>query len=130
MITTHLKKGGAMYGVPIVLHRSARLLPKWEKITGLKSSGWQTKYMTTRWGTCNIKTGKLWFNLQLAKKQPKRRLSAVSIQKHALCFKAESGIAKHGKPNCVAGSSKTPRAEGQALLTAPPYRCLLGYLRQ
>ena len=28
-----------------------RLLPKWEKVTGLKASGWQTKYMTTRWGT-------------------------------------------------------------------------------
>jgi predicted metal-dependent hydrolase len=24
--------------------------------------------MTTRWGTCNTKTGKIWFNLQLAKK--------------------------------------------------------------
>lgn len=48
----------------------ARLLPKWEKITGLKAESWQTKYMTTRWGTCNTKTGKLWFNLQLAKKSP------------------------------------------------------------
>lgn len=48
----------------------ARLLPKWEKITGLKAASWQTKYMTTRWGTCNTKTGKLWFNLQLAKKSP------------------------------------------------------------
>ncbi len=47
-----------------------KLLPKWEKITGLKASGWQTKYMTTRWGTCNTKTGKIWFNLQLAKKTP------------------------------------------------------------
>lgn len=47
-----------------------KLLPKWEKITGLKASGWQTKYMTTRWGTCNIKTGKIWLNLQLAKKTP------------------------------------------------------------
>jgi predicted metal-dependent hydrolase len=47
-----------------------RLLPKWEKVTGLKASGWQTKYMTTRWGTCNIKTGKIWLNLQLAKKTP------------------------------------------------------------
>lgn len=45
-----------------------RLLPKWEKVTGLKASGWQTKYMTTRWGTCNTKTGKIWLNLQLAKK--------------------------------------------------------------
>ena len=45
-----------------------RLMPKWEKITGLKALTWQTKYMTTRWGTCNPKTRKLWFNLQLAKK--------------------------------------------------------------
>jgi len=48
----------------------ARLLPKWELITGLKPTGWQTKYMTTRWGTCNTKTGKIWLNLQLAKKTP------------------------------------------------------------
>ena len=48
----------------------ARLLPKWEKTTGLKAAAWQTKYMTTRWGTCNVKTGKIWLNLQLAKKTP------------------------------------------------------------
>ncbi len=48
----------------------ARLLPKWEKITGLKATNWQTKYMTTRWGTCNKKIGKIWLNLQLAKKTP------------------------------------------------------------
>ena len=43
-------------------------LPKWEKATGLYCNSWQTKYMTTRWGTCNIEKKKLWFNLQLAKK--------------------------------------------------------------
>ena len=43
-------------------------LPKWEKITGLHCDSWQTKYMTTRWGTCNTNTGKIWLNLQLAKK--------------------------------------------------------------
>lgn len=48
----------------------ARLLPKWEKLTGLKTTSWQTKYMTTRWGTCNMKTKKIWLNLQLAKKTP------------------------------------------------------------
>lgn len=48
----------------------ARLLPKWEQITGLRPDGWQTKYMTTRWGTCNTTTRKLWLNLQLAKKTP------------------------------------------------------------
>jgi len=46
----------------------ARVLPKWEQKIGLKASSWQTKYMTTRWGTCNRKTGKIWLNLQLAKK--------------------------------------------------------------
>lgn len=43
-------------------------LPKWEKITGLYFNSWQTKYMTTRWGTCNTNTRKIWLNLQLAKK--------------------------------------------------------------
>ena len=43
-------------------------LPKWEQITGLYCNSWQTKYMTTRWGTCNTNTRKIWLNLQLAKK--------------------------------------------------------------
>jgi predicted metal-dependent hydrolase len=47
-----------------------RLLPKWEERTGLICNVWQTKYMTTRWGTCNIQKRKIWLNLQLAKKTP------------------------------------------------------------
>ena len=46
----------------------AHLLPKWESITGLKCDTWQTKYMTSKWGTCNITNKKIWLNLQLAKK--------------------------------------------------------------
>ncbi|EPR08131.1 M48 family metallopeptidase [Ruminiclostridium papyrosolvens] len=46
------------------------LLPKCEKTTGLKATSWQTKYMTSRWGTCNTQSGKIWLNLQLAKKTP------------------------------------------------------------
>lgn len=45
-----------------------KYLRKWEGITGLHCSGWQSKYMTTKWGTCNSSTGKIWINLQLAKK--------------------------------------------------------------
>ena len=45
-----------------------KYLPKWERITGLKCSSWQSKYMTTKWGTCNTATGKIWLNLRLAKK--------------------------------------------------------------
>lgn len=47
------------------------LLPKWEIVTDLHPTSWQTKNMTTRWGTCNTKTGKIWLNLQLAKKSIK-----------------------------------------------------------
>lgn len=45
-----------------------RFLPKWEQITELHCESWQTKYMVTRWGTCNTEKKKLWFNLQLAQK--------------------------------------------------------------
>lgn len=45
-----------------------KLLPKWEQITGLHADSWQTKYMITRWGTCNAEAKKLWFNIQLAQK--------------------------------------------------------------
>jgi len=54
----------------ILKEEIARLLPKWEKLTGIKCAGWQTKYMTTRWGTCNVAKRKIWLNLQLAKKTP------------------------------------------------------------
>lgn len=54
----------------ILKEEITRLLPKWEKITGLKAESWQTKYMTTRWGTCNAQKKKVWLNLQLAKKTP------------------------------------------------------------
>lgn len=40
-------------------------LPAWEKKTGLKANGWQTKIMQNKWGSCNP-AGKLWFNLHLA----------------------------------------------------------------
>lgn len=46
----------------------AKRLPRWEALTGLHCRSWQTRYMTTCWGTCNPDTGKIWLNLQLAKK--------------------------------------------------------------
>ena len=47
-----------------------QLLPKWEKRTNLKITSWQTRNMTSRWGSCKPKTGKILFNIQLAKKPP------------------------------------------------------------
>ena len=66
-------------------------LPKWERITGLYCDSWQTKYMTTRWGTCNTVTRKIWLNLQLAKK-PVECLEYVIL--HEL---AHLKVSNHGK---------------------------------
>ena len=66
-------------------------LPKWEQITGLYCDSWQTKYMTTRWGTCNTNTRTIWFNLQLAKK-PIECLEYVIL--HEL---AHLKVKNHGK---------------------------------
>lgn len=66
-------------------------LPKWESITNLHCDSWQIKYMTTRWGTCNTNTKKIWLNLQLAKK-PLECLEYVIL--HEL---AHLKIRNHGK---------------------------------
>ncbi|MBP5401597.1 MAG: M48 family metallopeptidase [Treponema sp.] len=45
-----------------------RLVPKWEKITDLYCDSVKTKYMLTRWGTCNSKAKRIWINLQMVEK--------------------------------------------------------------
>lgn len=72
-----------------------RSLPQWEAVTGLYCSGWQTKYMTTRWGTCNTRTKKIWLNVQLAQK-PRICLEYVIL--HEL---AHLRIKNHGKDFAV-----------------------------
>ena len=71
------------------------LLPKWTGVTGLRPTSWQTKNMTTRWGTCNTQTGKIWFNLQLAKKPPEcleyiilHELAHLRVRNHGPAFTA------------------------------------------
>lgn len=44
------------------------LIKKWESILKVHVNDWGVKNMKTRWGTCNTETGKIWLNLQLAKK--------------------------------------------------------------
>lgn len=70
---------------------TARLLPVWEARTGLHCSSWHTKYMKTRWGTCNTAKKRLWFNVQLAEK-PLECLEYVIV--HEL---VHTKIANHGK---------------------------------
>ena len=71
----------------------ANVLPKWEKTTGLYCSSWQTKYMTTKWGTCNTASKKIWLNLQLAKKPPEcleyvilHELAHLQVKDHGPAF--------------------------------------------
>jgi predicted metal-dependent hydrolase len=46
------------------------LMARWELKLGVKASSWKIRDMKTRWGTCNIRTSGICFNLQLAKKPP------------------------------------------------------------
>lgn len=55
----------------LLKEKIAFYLPKWEQLTGLYSTSWRIKRMKTRWGTCNTRTGMLWFNLKLAEKSDK-----------------------------------------------------------
>lgn len=54
------------------------LIQKWEKTIGVKSNSWGVKQMKTKWGTCNIEAGRIWLNLELAKK-PKICLEYIIV---------------------------------------------------
>ena len=47
-----------------------RLIDKWEPVMGAKSAGFTIKKMRPRWGSCNVKSHHLNFNLLLAKVPP------------------------------------------------------------
>lgn len=52
----------------ILIEQLERVIPKWEETTGLYCDSFKTKYMTTRWGTCNSKAKRIWINLQMVEK--------------------------------------------------------------
>lgn len=54
------------------------LLKKWEPIISVEASEWGIKKMKTRWGSCNAKAGRIWLNLELAKK-PLRCLEYILV---------------------------------------------------
>jgi len=43
-------------------------LEKWQKRLGVRVSACGIKKMKTKWGTCNAQAGRIWINLELAKK--------------------------------------------------------------
>lgn len=44
-----------------------KLIEKWEPVMGVKSAGFTIKKMKTRWGSCNVQSHHLNFNLMLAR---------------------------------------------------------------
>lgn len=46
----------------------APLVEKWSQILQVSPKHWEIKQMKTRWGSCNTRTKRLLFNLELAKK--------------------------------------------------------------
>lgn len=46
--------------------RAGEYISKWERITGLHPLEFRTKFMKTRWGTCNTAAGRIWLNPHLA----------------------------------------------------------------
>lgn len=56
---THLKKE-----IPCFIE-------KWEPIMGVSVAEFGVKRMKTRWGTCNIRSRRIWLSLALAEKSPK-----------------------------------------------------------
>lgn len=48
----------------------AELVTKWEQRIGVRVNEWKIRKMRTRWGTCNREAGRIWINLELAKKPP------------------------------------------------------------
>lgn len=51
-------------------HAIPELVTKWEPIIGRQVSKWTIRRMKTKWGSCNRESAHIWFNLELAKKNP------------------------------------------------------------
>jgi len=47
------------------------LIAQWEPALGVTVAGWGVRRMKTRWGSCNPDAGRIWLNLELAKKPPR-----------------------------------------------------------
>ncbi len=46
-------------------------IDKWQPVLAVELNAWGVRKMKTRWGSCNTDTGKVWLNLELAKKPPR-----------------------------------------------------------
>ncbi|HEC87868.1 MAG TPA: M48 family peptidase [Thermoplasmata archaeon] len=70
------------------------LVPKWEKIIGVKANEVRIKKMKTKWGSCNPDAKRIWINLELIKK-PREYLEYIIV--HELVHLLESNHNKRFK---------------------------------
>jgi len=68
------------------------LISKWEPRIGRSVSAWGVKRMKTKWGSCNRESGRVWVNLELAKKPP---LCLEYVVVHEM---AHLLVRNHGEP--------------------------------
>lgn len=78
----------------LLIDQLERVVPKWEETTGLYCDSFKTKYMTTKWGTCNSKSKRIWINLQMVEKPLEcldyvvlHELVHLKVQNHGVEFK-------------------------------------------
>ena len=43
-------------------------MESWQTVLGVQATAWCIRKMKTKWGSCNRSAGRVWFNLELAKK--------------------------------------------------------------
>jgi predicted metal-dependent hydrolase len=79
------------------------LLAKWQKKVGVQVDEVKIRKMKTKWGTCNPNDGRIWLNLELAKKTPRcidyvfvHELIHLVEKKHSERF---MGLLKSALPN-------------------------------
>ncbi|MGN0838783.1 MAG: M48 family metallopeptidase [Pyramidobacter sp.] len=58
------------------------LIRRWAPLLGVSPSAWHLREMSSRWGSCSIRTGRLCFNLRLSEKDP---LCLEYVVVHELC---------------------------------------------
>ena len=59
-----------------------RLIAAWEPFMGVSVKEWRIRKMSTRWGSCSVRNGRIWLSLELAKK-PMRCLEYVVVHEMA-----------------------------------------------
>jgi len=64
------------------------LVPQWARTMEVNPKEWRVRQMRTRWGTCNPARKRVWFSLELGKRE--RRLIEYIVV-HELCHLYEAG---------------------------------------